>query len=92
MSARRDQVKLDSLQPGAVVLDKHGHAWQLGSIRSDAYWYRACGDSESVSSWDIRNLGPFTMLHEPAPRFPSRPARPNVEAVFAQMHGGIGSP
>lgn len=56
----RSRAMLDNLNPGSVVLDSYGHAWQSDRI----YWYRACGDSTQVSTWDLSYRGPFTVIHE----------------------------
>lgn len=90
--ARKAQTMLDTLQPGAVVLDTHGHAWQMGRVIDAYYWYRAYGDSSNVSTHELATLGPFTVLHTAPTTDETKPKRPNVEAVFVEMHGGIGSP
>lgn len=52
--------KLDSLNPGSVVLDEQGHAWQ--SDRT--YWYRAYGDSSMVSTWDLaQSIGAVIVVY-----------------------------
>lgn len=55
------QKLLDSLPTYSVVLDKYGHAWQSGPI----YWYRAFGDDEPFSSWDLAFSFPITVIHTP---------------------------
>ncbi len=77
---------LDKLHPTAVVLDRHGHAWQMGGVADAYYWYRAYGDSSNVTSHELASHGPFTVLYRPTTM------RPNVEAVLAPMHGGFGAP
>ena len=57
---RRAQIILDSLEHGSVVLDGNGHAWQLS--RED--WYRAYGDEDSFSSWDLARLGPIKTVYK----------------------------
>ncbi|UOQ57231.1 hypothetical protein MUN78_16500 [Leucobacter allii] len=57
---RKHHPDLDELPSGSVVLDRFGHAWQVGSI----YWYRAYGDDSMVSSWDLSFSGPFRVLHK----------------------------
>lgn len=64
----RAQVKLDQLPNGAVVLDRYGHAWQLGIILHDPYWYRSYGDDSHVSSWELAQRGPINVIHEPKKR------------------------
>lgn len=52
--------KLDSLNPGSVILDERGHAWQSDSC----YWYRAYGDDSMVSSYDLaQSIGAITVIH-----------------------------
>lgn len=63
MSDHRTQARLDKLHDHSVVLDRFGHAWQLGRI----YWYRAFGDSSTVSSYELAQLGPVRVIHS-APR------------------------
>lgn len=58
--AGRAQLMLDSLPKGSVVLDRYADAWQYGGI----YWYRAYGDSTSVSSHSLSYKQPFTIIHE----------------------------
>lgn len=56
--------KLDSLNPGSVILDEHGHAWQSDTC----YWYRAYGDDSMVSSYDLAQMiGAVVVVHD-APR------------------------
>lgn len=59
----RAHVTLDRLNPQAVVLDRHGVAWQL--------WYRqwwAAGDSDryedSLNSFALAQRGPVRVIHE----------------------------
>ena len=66
----RTQARLDKLADGSVVLDRFGHAWQLGRI----YWYRAYGDSSMVSSYDLAQQGPVRVVH-------SAPARAGLPVV-----------
>lgn len=78
----RAAVALDQMQPGAVVLDRYGHAWQgarrhdpLGGDYSTGYWYRAYdgNDASEVSTWELAQLGPVTrMVPE---KSPARPAK-----------------
>lgn len=60
-AAQREQIKIDSLPPRSVVIDRNGDAWQTSGL----YWYRAFGDSSLVSSYDIRQLAPFSVVHTP---------------------------
>ena len=57
----RAQTQLDKLPPGAVILDRNGHAWQHDRI----YWYRAYGDDTCVSSFELAQIleGTFTVIH-----------------------------
>ena len=49
----RTHLKLDTLPAGAVVIDKHGDAWQCGGVGSAGmYWYRAF-DGEGISSFQL---------------------------------------
>lgn len=59
----RAHVTLNRLDPQAVVLDRHGVAWQL--------WYRrwwAAGDSDryedSLNSFALAQRGPVRVIHE----------------------------
>ena len=64
-SVIKTQTALDRLRDGSVILDKYGHAWQLGSI----YWYRAYGDDSLISSHEVaQQYGPVTVIHEAAKR------------------------
>ena len=57
----RRHIKLDSLNPGSVILDERGHAWQS----DDYYWYRSYGDDSMVSSWDLAQMiGAVVVVHE----------------------------
>ena len=65
----RTQIKLDELEPGSVVIDRYGHAWQNDRI----YWYRAYGD-EVFSSFELAQSAPIHIARtegkpvaEPAP-------------------------
>ena len=67
----KEQIALDKLKPGAVVLDQYGEAWQMGRGYSfgdgqyaTGYWYRAYGDSTEVSSFELSQHGAFTLIHE----------------------------
>jgi hypothetical protein len=67
----KEHIALDNLNAGAVVLDQHGEAWQMGRGYSfgdgqyaTGYWYRAYGDSTEMSSFELSQLGPFTLIHE----------------------------
>lgn len=64
MSLRPDLARawraLDQLPQGAVVLDGYGHAWQQGF----PYWYRAWGDGEPTSTWELCQRAPITVLHD----------------------------
>lgn len=63
-AVERSQIKLDSLNVRAVVLDRNGDAWQLGGIgKAGMYWYRAYGDSSEVTSWALAQLQPITVIH-----------------------------
>lgn len=53
----RAQVELDKMKPGAVVIDKYGHVWQLDRL----YWYRPFGGGPA-SSWDLSFHHPFTRV------------------------------
>lgn len=49
----KTQVLLDSLEAGAVIVDRYGHAWQYGGGMGSGeagYWYRAY-DGEGTSSF-----------------------------------------
>lgn len=64
-SVSRTQEALDALHDGSVILDKYGHAWQLGRI----YWYRAYGDDSMISSNEVaQQYGPITIIHKAAKR------------------------
>lgn len=63
----RTQIALDKMPHGSVVLDRFGHAWQQSSVGmlnpvGSGCWYRAYGDSSEVSSWELAQLGPVTLL------------------------------
>lgn len=60
----RAQKALDRLEPGAIIIDGRGHAWQKD--RGD-YWYRAF-DAEHVASWELAQvtLGQFETLRVPS--------------------------
>jgi len=68
-SVIKTQIELDQMPPGAVVLDRHGHAWQsargygpMGTEYANGYWYRAYGDSSEVSTWELAQYGPFQRM------------------------------
>ena len=55
----KNQTVLDSLNPGSVILDTHGRAWQ----NDRCYWYEAYGDSSGVSSFELAQyVGTVTVL------------------------------
>lgn len=55
----KHQTELDSLNPGSVILDSHGRAWQ----NDRCYWYEAYGDSSEVSSFELAQyVGTITIL------------------------------
>lgn len=56
--------KLDSLNPGSVVLDEQGHAWQFDGT----YWYRAYGDDSMVSTWDLAQIAGAVVVVHAAPK------------------------
>lgn len=65
-----DLKKINALEPGAVVLDRYGHAWQsargygpFGSTYPSGYWYRAYGDDSEVASFEVAQHGPLTVIH-----------------------------
>lgn len=60
---RTAQATLDSLPHGAVVLDGDGYAWQEGGLALAGWWYRAYGDGQALSSWELAFYGPITVLH-----------------------------
>ena len=45
-------VALDRMEPGSVVLDENGAAWQMGAL---GYWYRAF-DAPAMSSFEVAQL------------------------------------
>lgn len=53
------QKMLDSLPRGAVVIDSQGFAYQEGGIHDRGMWYRAYGDGEPLSSWDLAFRAPL---------------------------------
>ena len=65
---QRSQIALDELPAGSVVLDRYGHAWQVGSrgtwgsSYNTGYWYRAYGDSSEVSTFELAQSGPFRLM------------------------------
>ena len=71
MKVKRANTQLDRLGPGAVVLDRYGHAWQgarryhLGVAYPTGYWYRAYDgyDASEVSTYELSAFAPFTVLH-----------------------------
>lgn len=68
---QKEQIKLEKLAPGAVVLDVFGHAWQdargynIGGAYPTGYWYRAYdgNDASEVATHDLAFRGPFKILH-----------------------------
>lgn len=65
------QIKLDEMEPGSVVIDKYGHAWQSDRI----YWYRAYGE-EVFSSFELAQSAPIYIARaESKPLVKPAPAR-----------------
>lgn len=53
----RAQIALDRMEPGSVVVDEFGAAWQLSGV---GYWYRAF-DAPGVPSFEMaQRIGKFT--------------------------------
>lgn len=61
-AANRTQIKLDALPAQSVVIDKHGMAWQEGGPYLRGYWYRAYGDDEEASSYELAQRGPLHLM------------------------------
>jgi len=57
----RTQIELDEAEPGAIVVDRFGHAWQQGGA---GYWYRAYDSDKTWVSFDIAQFGPFTTVEK----------------------------
>ena len=56
----RAHITLTKCNPQAVVLDRHGVAWQ----RWDRYWWSADGIEDKRSDFELARLGPFQFIHE----------------------------
>lgn len=54
------QIALNALPIGSVVLDRFGHAWQSAGHSRD--WYRAYGDDSAMSSWELAQQAPLTLM------------------------------
>lgn len=59
----RAHVTLDRLDPQAVILDRHGVAWQKWYHR---WWAAGYSDryEDSLGEYELAQLGPVKVIHE----------------------------
>jgi len=61
---RKAQKFLNEHPYHSVVVDCHGMAWQEGGGSLAGYWYRAYGDGEAFSSYELAFLHPITVMEK----------------------------
>lgn len=62
----RARVALDALPDRAVIIDKHGDAWQKSAFLDT--WYRAFDGNGEPPSTLAQNVGTVVAVHEPDDR------------------------
>ena len=71
----RTQIELDKLPAKAIVIDRFGDAWQQGGMRLAFYWYRAFGDGEHETSFDLAQRAPLSFCSPEATPLDRRQSR-----------------
>lgn len=61
---RKAQDFLNAQPSHSVILDCHGMAWQEGGLSLNGWWYRAYGDGEALSSYELAFHHPITVMEK----------------------------